>query len=129
MTGGPPLSLLTMTHVAVLGGGFAGLRAAGDLGRIRGSLPWAAGVEALSLNLQLGGERGRQGRIHVLPDLSQPGDPEVFVAGNQAHSEGANGDLLPGIAPVAMQEGAYLARKIKKRVRDESADDAFEYRD
>lgn len=90
---------------------------------------WAAGVEASSLNLQLGGELDRQGRVHVLPDLSLPGHPEVFVAGDQAHCAGEGGKPLPGVAPVAMQQGAYLAGKIRKLAAGKSHSDAFVYKD
>jgi NADH dehydrogenase len=74
---------------------------------------WAAGVEASSLNRQLGAELDRQGRVHVQPDLSLADHPEVYVLGDQAHTIGSNGEPLPGIAPVAMQQGAYLARRIR----------------
>jgi NADH dehydrogenase len=90
---------------------------------------WAAGIEASSLNSQLGGERDRQGRVHVLPDLSLPGHPDVFVAGDQAHCGGEDGNPLPGIAPVAMQQGAYLARKIRKFAAGKLHSDAFVYKD
>lgn len=90
---------------------------------------WAAGVAASSLNAELGVELDRQGRVRVLPDLSLPGHPEVFVAGDQAHTPGADGKPLPGVAPVAMQQGAYLARKIRRLTRGESHAEPFAYTD
>ncbi len=90
---------------------------------------WAAGVKASALNAQLGGELDRQGRIHVQADLSLPGHPEVFVAGDQAHCEGAGGDPLPGVAPVAMQQGAYLAKEIRAIAAAKPTTDAFRYVD
>jgi NADH dehydrogenase len=78
---------------------------------------WAAGVRASSLGQQLGAELDRQGRVVVEPDLSLPGHPEVFVAGDQAHVLGAHGEPLPGVAPAALQQGRYLARRIRTLVR------------
>jgi NADH dehydrogenase len=90
---------------------------------------WAAGVSASSLNADLGAPLDRQGRVRVLPDLSLPGHPEVFVAGDQAHTPGAGGNPLPGVAPVAMQQGAYLAQKIRKLARGEPDTEPFSYTD
>ena len=90
---------------------------------------WAAGVEASSLNLGLGGELDRQGRVHVRPDLSLPDHPEVFVVGDQAHVIGSKGMPLPGIAPVAMQQGAYLARKIRAGANSANGNKPFSYVD
>lgn len=73
---------------------------------------WAAGVEAAALGKRLGVEVDRAGRIKVEPDLTIPGHPEVFVAGDQALCLGADGKPLPGTAPVAMQQGRYIARTI-----------------
>jgi NADH dehydrogenase len=90
---------------------------------------WAAGVEASSLNADLATELDRQGRVRVEPDLSLPGHPEVFVAGDQANAAGPSGAPLPGIAPVAMQQGAYLARRIEARAKDEAFSEPFHYVD
>lgn len=73
---------------------------------------WAAGVEAAALGKKLGVAVDRAGRVEVGPDLSIPGHPEVFVAGDQAHTVDGQGQLLPGTAPVAMQQGRYIARTI-----------------
>lgn len=72
---------------------------------------WAAGVRGAALE-GLGVEADRQGRIPVRDDLSLPGRPEVFVAGDLASARGEDGEPLPGIAPVAMQQGRYVAELI-----------------
>jgi NADH:ubiquinone reductase (H+-translocating) len=73
---------------------------------------WAAGVTASPLAQQLadatGAEVDRAGRLLVEPDLTLPGHPEVFALGDMVQIRGA--DLLPGVAPVAMQQGRYAAR-------------------
>lgn len=87
-----------------------------DVGRERlacRTVLWAAGVRASSLNQKLGAECDRQGRVIVSPDLSLPGRPEVFVAGDQAHVKGPDGEPLAAMAPAALQQGRYLARRIR----------------
>jgi NADH dehydrogenase len=73
---------------------------------------WAAGVEASRLGRKLGLTVDRQGRIIVTPDLTLPDHPTVFVAGDQASCKDAAGKPLPGVAPVAMQQGQFIARTI-----------------
>ncbi|MCR9092651.1 MAG: NAD(P)/FAD-dependent oxidoreductase [bacterium] len=90
---------------------------------------WAAGVAASPLNQQLRSALDRQGRVRVRPDLSLPDRPEVFVAGDQAHVEGGEGEPLPGVAPVAMQQGAYLAKRIRGMAAGRVDDRAFVYVD
>jgi NADH dehydrogenase len=90
---------------------------------------WAAGVAASPLNRELGQELDRQGRIRVEADLSLPGRPEVFVAGDQARFEDEEGAPLPGVAPVAMQQGAYLARRIRALAEGRDFDEPFAYHD
>jgi NADH dehydrogenase len=72
---------------------------------------WAAGVRASPLGERLGVPCDRQGRVLVNPDLSLQGHPEVFVLGDLAHSE-QGGRVLPGVAPVAMQQGRHVAAVI-----------------
>ena len=72
-----------------------------------GTVVWAAGVEASPVGKLLGAELDRAGRVNVLPDLSIPGHPEVFVAGDLAAVES-----VPGVAPAAMQMGRHVARAI-----------------
>ena len=73
---------------------------------------WAAGVSASPLGRALGAPTDRAGRVMVEADLSLPGHPEVFVIGDLASLTRAEGTQLPGVAPVAMQEGKWVARQI-----------------
>ena len=77
---------------------------------------WAAGVAASPLGKALGGEVDRAGRVPVAPDLSVPGHREIFVIGDLAAAKDENGKLLPGVAPVAIQEGRFVARVIRDEV-------------
>ena len=82
-----------------------------------GTVLWAAGVAANPLNKALGVELDRKGQVMVERDFSLPGHPSIFVIGDQAHYEwGEEGKPLPGLAPVAMQEGRFVAKYIKKKV-------------
>jgi NADH dehydrogenase len=74
---------------------------------------WAAGVSASGLGRALGAPIDKAGRVFVEPDLSLPGHREVFVIGDLATLKDENGKPLPGVAPVAMQEGTWVARQIK----------------
>jgi len=89
---------------------------------------WAAGVRASSLGQRLGADLDRQGRVMVGPDLSLPGHPEVFIAGDQAHVLGPDQKPLPGMAPAALQQGRYLARRIRALAAGRSHPD-FRFRD
>jgi NADH dehydrogenase len=77
---------------------------------------WAAGIQASQLNRQLGGELDPLGRVKVGSDLSLKEHPEVFVAGDQAHVSSQNGKPLPGLAPVAVQEGRFIAKNILNEI-------------
>jgi NADH dehydrogenase len=83
---------------------------------------WAAGIEASPLARELGRKTGvaldAAGRVAVGPDCSIPGHPEIFVIGDMARfvPVGADGAPLPGVAPVAMQQGRYVARRIADRL-------------
>ncbi len=81
---------------------------------------WAAGVAVSSfigaLAQATGAPCDRMGRIRVEPDLTVPGHPEIFVAGDAAYLEW-KGAPLPGVAPVAMQQGRYAAHSILERLR------------
>jgi NADH dehydrogenase len=89
---------------------------------------WAAGVEASPLGKALGLGTDRIGRIRVGPDLALPDHPEVFVLGDLAHALGPSGDPLPGLAPVAMQQGRFAARAIREELRGRPRG-VFSYRD
>ncbi|MBS0648209.1 MAG: NAD(P)/FAD-dependent oxidoreductase [Verrucomicrobia bacterium] len=80
---------------------------------------WAAGNQASPLLKTLGVPLDRQGRVLVEPDLSVPGYPEIFVIGDAAAAMGKDGKTLPGVAPVAIQEGKYVASLIKKQLPKE----------
>ncbi len=82
---------------------------------------WAAGVQASQLGQMTGAESDRQGRVLVEPDLSVKSFPNVFVAGDMACVAGKDGAPLPGVAPVALQQGRYLARMIRGEVTKGSA--------
>lgn len=73
---------------------------------------WAAGVQASSLNKSLPGTLDQQGRIFVGPDLALPDHPEIFVLGDQAHVVGRDGAPLPGLAPVAIQQGCFMVKQL-----------------
>lgn len=74
---------------------------------------WAAGVLASPLGKKLSVPTDRAGRVLVNSDLSLPGYPGVFVIGDLAALKDSSGKLLPGVAPVAIQQGRYVARVIK----------------
>jgi NADH dehydrogenase len=76
---------------------------------------WAAGNAASPLGTSLGVPLDKQGRVIVGPDLSIPGHPEIFVIGDQAHFAGPGGVPLPGLSPVAMQQGRHAAANIVLR--------------
>jgi NADH dehydrogenase len=74
---------------------------------------WAAGVAASPLGAGLGVPVDRVGRVLVEPDLSIPGHPEVFVIGDLAHLKRRDGQPLPGVAPVAIQQAAHVVRCVQ----------------
>jgi NADH:quinone reductase (non-electrogenic) len=81
---------------------------------------WAAGVQASFLGCRIAAAAGlqvdRAGRIFVEPDLTVPGHPEVFIVGDLANYTHQGGAPLPGIAPVAIQEGCYAAKLVRARL-------------
>lgn len=77
---------------------------------------WAAGNKASPLGAGLGVQTDRGGRVIVKPDLSIPDHPEVFVIGDMAHFMTESGVPLPGLAPVAMQQGRQVAENIEQLV-------------
>jgi NADH dehydrogenase len=93
---------------------------------------WGAGVKASSLGQRItqttGAQTDRIGRVVVQPDFTLAGHPEIFVIGDLANYPHQNGTPLPGIAPVAMQEGEYVARVILNRLKEQKPE-PFHYRD
>jgi NADH dehydrogenase len=77
---------------------------------------WAAGVAASPLGKKLGVPVDRAGRVLVEPDLSLRDHPEVFVVGDLAALKDASGKMLPGVAPVAILEGRYVAKVIRREI-------------
>lgn len=94
---------------------------------------WAAGVLASPLGRILGDEAGakidKAGRVIVEPDLTIAGHPEIFVIGDLASFSHQTGKPLPGIAQPAIQEGHYVAKVIKSRLRGEKSVRPFHYFD
>ncbi len=98
------------TRVQEVGAGYA----LTDKGRIASDIViWAAGVEASEVTRTLAGvPLDRGGRIQVQPDLSLPGHPEVFAAGDVVALTDAKGVRVPGVSPAAMQMGRFIAKTI-----------------
>jgi NADH dehydrogenase len=98
------------------------------------TIMWAAGVQANPLGKLLASAIGgvqvdKAGRVAVNPDCSVGNRPDIFVIGDLASLKGADGKLLPGLAPVAMQQGQYLADLIARRIRGEAPRGPFKYWD
>ena len=96
---------------------------AGDEQIASHTIVWAAGVEASPAAKWLGAERDKAGRVFVEADLTIQGQDHIFVIGDTANAAGANGQALPGIAPVAKQQGRYAAERILGRSKG-----SFRYR-
>jgi NADH dehydrogenase len=89
---------------------------------------WAAGVRANALTRTLGAPLDRSGRVLVNQDLTVPGYPRAFVVGDAALLRGKDGQALPGVSPVAMQQGRAVARSIRRAIAGKDAV-AFHYVD
>ncbi|BAT52070.1 FAD-dependent pyridine nucleotide-disulphide oxidoreductase [Nostoc sp. NIES-3756] len=93
---------------------------------------WAAGVKASAMGNVLAEKTGvecdRAGRVIVEPDLSIKGHNNIFVVGDLANFSHQNGKPLPGVAPVAKQEGEYVAKLVQKRLQGQTLP-AFKYND
>src|SRR5262249_9698821 len=95
---------------------------------------WAGGVTmppiAKTIATRTRAQTDRAGRIKVNADLTIPGDSDIYVIGDLASIAGADGTQLPGVAQVAMQQGAYAARAIARKARgDERPLPPFKYFD
>ena len=89
---------------------------------------WAAGVAASPLGRTLGVALDRAGRVPVRPDLSVPGHPDIFVAGDLAAITQDDGSPVPGVAPAAKQMGRHVAQAIRARLAGRPTT-PFGYRD
>jgi NADH dehydrogenase len=105
-----------------------GVRLASGEELVTRTVVWTAGVRANPLADALGVEQTRGGRIPVEPDLSLAGAPEVFVVGDIAAPRGRDGQLLPQLAPVAMQTGAHAAEQVVRHLNGQPTR-PFRYRD
>jgi NADH dehydrogenase len=101
----------------------------GDEGIAVGTMVWAAGVRASPAARWLGVAPDRAGRVPVAADLTAPGHPDVYVIGDTALAVNPDGTPQPGIAPVAKQQGAYVARAVAARLENRAAPPPFVYRD
>ncbi|HVI87493.1 MAG TPA: NAD(P)/FAD-dependent oxidoreductase, partial [Dongiaceae bacterium] len=89
---------------------------------------WAAGVKASPIAAWLKAPADRAGRLQVLPDLTVPGHPEIFVIGDTASLTGPDDKPVPGIAPAAKQQGRYVAQVIKARLAGKIEIKPFHYK-
>jgi NADH dehydrogenase len=92
------------------------------------TIVWGAGVMASPAGPWLGAETDRAGRVKVAPDLSVPGHANIFVIGDAALTMAPDGKPYPGVAPVAKQQGHYVARLLKARAKGKTLP-PFGYRD
>jgi len=90
---------------------------------------WAAGMKASPAGKWLGVETDRAGRVKVKPDLTITGYPEIFVVGDTALTMSKEGEPLPGVAQVAMQEGTYAGRAVAGRLAGGPTLPLFKYFD
>ena len=91
------------------------------------TIMWAAGVKASPAGAWLGVDTDRVGRVRVGADLSVPGHPNIFVIGDTALAMGVDGEPLPGVAPVAKQQGKYVADVLRARMKARPTE-PFRYR-
>ena len=99
-----------------------------DSGRLdAGTVIWAAGVVASPAARWLAADADRAGRVKVNPDLSAPGQPDIFVIGDVAAVTDGKGRPVPGIAPAAKQMGRYVGKLIAGRIAGRASDKPFRY--
>jgi NADH dehydrogenase len=122
------------THVMVTGVDANGVTLKTQSGQERiasHTVIWAAGVAASDFGSELAKRTGahaeKGGRIKVNADLTIPNYPDIFVVGDLAFSTDEHGKALPGVAQVAMQGGAYVAKTIVKRLKHERDIKPFHY--
>jgi NADH dehydrogenase len=90
---------------------------------------WCAGVKATPVASWLGAAAAKGGTVRVEPDLSVPGHPEIFVIGDAAFRPWRGEEPLPGVAAVAVQQGAYVAELLARRAAGRGGMPPFAYRD
>lgn len=90
---------------------------------------WCAGTAARPAAKWLNADAARNGAVKVMPDCSVPGHPEIFVIGDVASFDPGTGRPLPGLAPVAKQQGHYVGHLIKTIVEGKPRPGPFRYRD
>jgi len=91
------------------------------------TIVWAAGVRASPAAEWLGAAADRNGRVIVEPDLSVPGHPEIFAIGDTVSVTAPDGLPVPGIAPAAKQEGAFVGETIRRRLTGKAETGPFHY--
>jgi NADH dehydrogenase len=84
------------------------------------AIVWAAGIAANPLTKDLGVETDRAGRVTPKADLSIPGHPDIFVAGDLTNMKDREGKFVPGVAPAATQMGHHIAKLLKEELRLET---------
>jgi len=89
---------------------------------------WAAGVSACPMLSSLGEEQDRTGRVKVEEDLSISGNPNIFVIGDAAHVLDDQGNPLPGLAPVALQQGTFVGKLVRSK-KEKNKREPFKYID
>src|SRR2546429_5997003 len=89
---------------------------------------WTAGVTSSPAGKWLGAQTDRAGRVRVQPDLSVPGNPEIFAVGDTASLD-QDGKPLGGVAQVAMQQGHYAGKVIRRHLTGKKAPKPFRYFD
>ena len=90
---------------------------------------WAAGVSAASVLKELDEETDRIGRVKVRKDLSIPSDDHIFVLGDAAHFPDKDGKPLPGLAPVALQQGKFIGKLLRDEIKKGKQREEFHYVD
>jgi NADH dehydrogenase len=119
------VEVLTKTAVSALGDDFVQV---GERRIASATLVWAAGNTAAPLLQSLGLALDKQGRVLVDTNLRVAGYPEIFVIGDAAQVKDRKGQILPGMAPVAMQQGKYVAEVLKSQLA-KAAQEPFAYHD
>ena len=89
---------------------------------------WCAGVKASPTRNWINVKTDKIGRVLVNEDLSIPGHTNIFVVGDASYVKNKNGKPLPGLAPVAKQQGTFVAEVIKKNIRNSKIPKKFYYK-